>query len=224
VEREIDQFLRQSEVRPPKPFDIASVYIPSTSVAEKAVRYAHDKLDPAIFNHSNRVYYLGAVMVDDYLPQWKFDLDTYFLTSVLHDIGTAPSLQLTTALSFEYFGGIHAREKLLEFGAPNLQADEVAEGIIRHTDSHEGNIRQNGYIIQMTTTMDVRSTNPQWFHPHTVNRVIEKFPRLGFNNVFADRMQVEFDEKPGCYLSTRDVPTYLKCVRNNPFMELYDKQ
>lgn len=224
VEREIDRFLQQTEVRSPKPFDIASIYVPDTPVAEKTVRYAHDKLDLAIFNHSNRVYYLGAAMVKDYLPQWKFDLDTYFLTSLLHDIGIAPSLQLSTALSFEYFGGIHAREKLMEFGAPQLQADQVAEGIIRHTDSHVGNIRQNGYIIQMTTTLDVRGGEAHWFHPHTVDQVVQKFPRHGFNNVFADRMQIEYDEKPGCYLSTRDVPSYLVKVRNNPIMAQYDTE
>ncbi|KAK9344238.1 hypothetical protein V1522DRAFT_340652, partial [Lipomyces starkeyi] len=117
VEREIDRFLLQANVRAPKPFDLASIPVPSSVAAEKAVAYVKNHLEPSIFNHSNRVYYLGAAMVADYLPQWNFDLDTYFLTSIFHGIGISPDFQLKTPLSFEYWGGINAREKLVEFGA-----------------------------------------------------------------------------------------------------------
>lgn len=224
VERDIQHFLEQSQVRPPKPFDIASIHVPSTALTERTVSYANEMLHPAIFNHSNRVYYLGAAMVQDYLPQWKFKWEDYFLTSILHDIGLAPSLQLNSPLSFEYLGGIHAREKLVEFGAPQFQADEVAEAIIRHTDDKEGYIRQSGYMIQMSTTIDVTGRNPQWYHPHTIDQTVQKFPRLGFNNVFADAMVAEYEQKPGSNLCKRDIKVYEQRVRNNPVMEQYDRQ
>jgi cyanamide hydratase len=182
----------------------------------------HDNVETAIFNHSNRVYYLGAVLVQDYLPQWKFNEETYFLTSLFHDIGTASHLQLSSVLSFEFIGGIHAREKLMEFGAPQVQADEVAEAIFRHTDARHGNTRHAGQIIQMSTGLDVLGVNPQWFNPSTVDQVVKKYPRLGFNHLFADQMRLEIGEKPGCLMCTRDTQEFIKRVENNPVMAPYD--
>ncbi|KAJ2963217.1 hypothetical protein NQZ79_g1681 [Umbelopsis isabellina] len=222
IEREVDQFLRQSNIRPAKPFDIASIHVPESQVTEKTVRYVHDSVEAAIFNHSNRVYFLGATLVQDYLPQWKFDEETYFLTSLFHDIGTASKLQLSSVLSFEFIGGIHAREKLMEFGARQVQADEVAEAIFRHTDAKGGNTRHAGQIIQMSTQLDVLGTNPQWFNPNTIDQVVQKYPRLGFNHVFADQMRQEVAEKPGCLMCTRDSHAFINQVESNPIMARYD--
>ncbi|KAH8550051.1 cyanamide hydratase, partial [Umbelopsis sp. PMI_123] len=206
------------------PIDIASIYVPSTPLTEKVVRYANDMLHPAVFNHSNRVYYFGTAIVQDYLPQWKFKWEDYYLTSILHDIGFAPSLHLSSPLSFEFLGGIHAREKLVEFGAPQFQADEVAEAIIRHNDRVNCNNRQSGRIIQMSTTIDVSGRNPQWFHPHTIDQTVQKFPRLGFNYVFADVMAAECENKPGCNMSKYDGETFLELIKTNPVMAKYDGQ
>ncbi|KAK9342276.1 hypothetical protein V1522DRAFT_358600, partial [Lipomyces starkeyi] len=222
VEREIDRFLLQANVRAPKPFDLASIPVPSSVAAEKAVAYVKNHLEPSIFNHSNRVYYLGAAMVADYLPQWNFDLDTYFLTSIFHGIGISPDFQLKTPLSFEYWGGINAREKLVEFGASQFQADEVAEAIIRHTDMIDGNLRQNGVVLQMTTTLDIRGCNPQWFHSHTIDQIVKEFPRQGFKDDFARAVERETEGKPGCYTSFRDIPAYLNYIWTNPVMAVYD--
>jgi cyanamide hydratase len=215
--------LREHGVHPAKYIDIASISVPDSEVALKTVQYTHSELDPVIWNHSKRVYYLGAVVATDQFPDWNADLETFYLTSLFHDIGIAPKYHLSTSLSFEYWGGIHAREKLLEFGASSFQADEVAESIMRHTDFVPGQIRKTGQLIQMSTAIDVVGLNPQLYHANTMDEVVKKYPRLGFNNHFADILVKECQHKPGCHMTSR-VPETLDYVRNNKAMEKYDSQ
>lgn len=63
-----------------------------------------------------------------------YDDETYYLTCLLHDIGTAEAFLSTTKMSFEFKGAIVAREILLKLGGVEDQADAVCEAIIRHQD------------------------------------------------------------------------------------------
>ncbi|KAK9765302.1 hypothetical protein K7432_006472 [Basidiobolus ranarum] len=222
VERDIDHLLRERGIHPARKIDIASIHVPTTDVAEKTVEYVRKELDPVIFNHSNRVYYFGAVVSQDQFPDWNADLDTYFLTSLFHDIGVAPKYHLATSLSFEFWGGIHAREKLLEFGSSTLQADEVAEAIIRHTDFIPGQIRKNGQLIQLGTLIDVIGKNPELYHPETIDQVVTKYPRQGFNCHFADLMEKECRNKPGSHTPIGDPINFIQKIKHNPVMSKFD--
>jgi cyanamide hydratase len=213
--------LRERNIHPAKQIDLATIHVPTNDIALKTVEYTRKELDPVMFNHSNRVYYLGAVVASDQFQDWKVDLDTYFLTSLFHDIGVAPKYQLSTSLSFEFWGGIHAREKLLEFGASTFQADEVAEAIIRHTNFVPGQIRKNGQLIQMGTTLDVIGRNPELYNATTIDHIVQKYPRLGFNCHFADLMEKECKHKPGSHTSTLG-STDFNPIRNNKVMARYD--
>ncbi|KAI7878676.1 cyanamide hydratase, partial [Lichtheimia hyalospora FSU 10163] len=222
VERDVDRMLRAHGFHPPNAIDIASIPVPNTEVAIKSAEYTHKELDATMWNHSNRAYYLGAVVATDQFPDWKVDLDTYYLTALFHDIGVAPRYHLSTSLSFEFWGGIHAREKLVEFGASQLQADEVAEAIIRHTDFVPGQIRKVGQLIQMGTTIDVIGRNPELYHADTIDAIVKKYPRLGFNCHFADLMDKECLHKPGSHTSAGDEINFIDRIRNNKVMEKYD--
>ncbi|KAI8066730.1 hypothetical protein BC940DRAFT_302158 [Gongronella butleri] len=222
VERDVDRMLREHGVHPAKYIDIASIPVPDTAVAEKTAKYTHSELDPVMWNHSNRVYYLGAVVATDQFPDWHADLDTYYLTSLFHDIGVAPKYHLSTSLSFEFWGGIHAREKLVEFGAPQLQADEVCEAIIRHCNFVPGQIRKTGQLIQMGTTIDVIGRNPELYDPNTIDDIVKKYPRLGFNCHFADLMDKECAHKPGCHTTQGASINFIDRIRGNKVMEKYD--
>jgi hypothetical protein len=55
-------------------------------------------------------------------------------------------------MSFEFQGGFIALTKLQEFGAPKVQAESVAEAIIRHQDPGQtGTISAMGQLIQIAT-------------------------------------------------------------------------
>ena len=56
----------------------------------------------------------------------------------------------STHLSFEFQGGYKALDLLTQHGAPQAQAEAVAEAIIRHQDVGEtGMISQLGFLIQV---------------------------------------------------------------------------
>ena len=63
-----------------------------------------------------------------------FLLETYYLTCLLHDIGLAQRFHSTTKLSFEFKGGIVARDLILKSGGVEDQADSLCDAIIRHQD------------------------------------------------------------------------------------------
>jgi len=88
-----------------------------------------------IYNHCIRTYIYASSIVKSHFSSWNYDPETFYLAALLHDIGTADKALQGSKLSFEYIGGIIARDFILSKGAPQDQADSIAESIIRHTDS-----------------------------------------------------------------------------------------
>lgn len=95
---------------------------------------------------------IGAAIVQYHLPQMKPLLETYFLTCLLHDIGTTEINLKGTRMSFEFYGAFRALNFLQENGASKDQAESVTEAIIRHADLGEtGMITSVGQLIQLAT-------------------------------------------------------------------------
>jgi cyanamide hydratase len=92
-------------------------------------------------------------------PSWAFTDETYFLTCLLHDIGSTEENLKSTKLSFEFYGGFLALDVLQnpqasapEAASPRDQAESVAEAIIRHQDLCEtGKITAVGQLLQLAT-------------------------------------------------------------------------
>jgi cyanamide hydratase len=61
-------------------------------------------------------------------------VETFFLSCLLHDIGTVPETIKSTRMSFELWGAVHALQLLPSFGASKDQAECVAEVVNRHQD------------------------------------------------------------------------------------------
>lgn len=96
----------------------------------------------------------GHQIVTQYLPDWKSStfFETWALTCLFHDIGTTAQNMSSTHMSFDFQGGFIALSKLQELGAPKIQAESVAEAIIRHQDPGEtGTISAMGQLIQVAT-------------------------------------------------------------------------
>jgi cyanamide hydratase len=64
-------------------------------------------------------------------------VETFFLSCMLHDIGTVPETLKSTHMSFELWGAVHSLELLPKFGASTDQAELVAEVVNRHQDLGE---------------------------------------------------------------------------------------
>lgn len=112
----------------PQPMSIDQVKIPDTPLAIAVRDYVKAELREETYNHSMRVYYYGMAMAKQQFPGWLHSEETYFLTCMLHDIGTTSKNLRATLMSFEFYGGLLARDLLhKEWQAPIEQAESVAE-------------------------------------------------------------------------------------------------
>jgi cyanamide hydratase len=210
VERDINAYLAQHPNIPTsaQPISLASIYTPSSSIAANALKHARSHLDDVMFNHSNRVYYIGMAMAQQHFPEWRMDNECYYLTSLFHDLGVGHNRLTSTRLSFEFDGAIQARDFIL--GQAQLDpsysqtdrnplqnvADEVCEAIIRHTNFVKGKMTTTAELIQLSTTLDVIGANTRHISATTYNDIVKTYPRLDFHEHFAALMEAEMHLKP----------------------------
>ncbi|MCJ1271134.1 hypothetical protein MMC22_011033 [Lobaria immixta] len=123
------------------------------STDPRVLEYAELELNTSTLNHSMRVFYYGKTIHIQQFPEWEFSDEAYLLAYLLHDIGTTDKNIEATNMSFEFYGGLFARDLLHnEYHAPIEQAESVAECIIRHQDiADAGTIHTLGLLIQLAT-------------------------------------------------------------------------
>ncbi|KAJ4302707.1 hypothetical protein N0V90_001597 [Kalmusia sp. IMI 367209] len=183
----------------------SEIEVPDTDLAKKVAHYAQDHLPEQVFNHSMRVYYY----------------ETYFLTCLLHDIGTTQENLHATLLSFEFYGGFLALDLLQEYGAAKEQAESVAEAIIRHQDLGDiGTITTVGQLIQLSTLFDNAGANPTLISRATIESVVAAYPRGHWSSCFAHTIDEELSLKPWAHSSA--IPDFAETVKGNKLMEPWD--
>lgn len=102
-------------------------------------------------------------IIKDQFPEHlaTFSPSTLAVTSLLHDLGTAPENLSATNMSFDLYGGIKALGVLQEFGSTKDQAEAASEAIIRHQDlGTDGTISFLGQVIQLATIYDNAGEHP----------------------------------------------------------------
>ncbi|KZT32781.1 cyanamide hydratase [Sistotremastrum suecicum HHB10207 ss-3] len=198
------------------PFQFDDIARPQSELARKTFEFAKSALDTPTFNHSNRCFTYGAALVKTHFPEWKFDEETYYLSCLLHDIGTADAYLTTTRMSFEFKGGIVARDFLIQNGAPEDQADAVCEAIIRHQDLPAGgNITQNGCVLQLSTLIDNLGSRAELLHDNLFQSTVSAFPRQGWSEAFAQVILKEDGIKPWCHTTVFEKPNWRKGDSSN---------
>lgn len=75
VERDIDRLLHSVNPHAPQHFSLSSVEIPTSKLAEEAVRFVKSEVELPIFNHSQRVYFLGNIVQRYQFPLWHVDME-----------------------------------------------------------------------------------------------------------------------------------------------------
>jgi len=206
----------------PASYTTSELLIPESEVVTKTLEYVKVKLPEKTFNHSMRVFYYGSAIAHKHLPSFVPSLETYFLTCLLHDIGTTEENLNTTRLSFEFYGGYLALDLLKGFGAPQDQAESVAEAIIRHQDfGNVGKISTVGQLIQLSTVFDNVGINPTLVSKKTIESVVNAFPRDGWSSCFATTIGNELQLKPWAHTSA--ISGAADAVENNQLMKPWDK-
>ncbi|KAK5164842.1 uncharacterized protein LTR77_009506 [Saxophila tyrrhenica] len=223
VHRSLDKLVAsRTNLQPSKPVAIDDIPLPSGALAEQVLKYAKENLPTETLNHSMRVYYYGQAIASQHFPTWTYTPATYYFASLLHDIGTTPSNQNSTHLSFEFQGGVLALDLLKnQLKAEVAQAESVCETIIRHQDlGSEGNITTLTAVIHFATVLDNAGLYPELVHEETIRNVTQAYPRNGWTGCFAGVVRRECDLKP--WANTTRIEGFAEMVEANDLMRPFD--
>jgi cyanamide hydratase len=230
----------QPATKSPKPTPIASIPAPSSPLVNRITGYAHSKLSAGTFAHSMRVYHYGLAIAGQCFPDWniipgsKLE-ETWFLTAILHDIGTADDFLDGTKLSFEFWGGMHAHKILLQpeltsaegesadasSVAPVEQAESVMEAILRHQDIQDkGMVTTMTQLIQLATLFDNVGGNAEMVDKGTIEEVIKEWPRKGWSGCFKAVVEREKEVKPWTMVSR--IEGFEDMIMNNQTMKEWE--
>ncbi|TVY83375.1 Cyanamide hydratase [Lachnellula suecica] len=224
------------------PIQASSISLPSSALAQKVREHAEKELAPETFNHSMRVYYygilpfpfekkrsrvlIGQAILQHAFPTWASESfnETYFLTCMMHDIGTTSKNLTSTLLSFEFYGGFLSLSLLKSLSSPVPQAESVAEAVIRHQDlGSTGTLTRIGALIQLATVFDNMGDNPELVHKETIESVVAEWPRNGWSGCFARTIRKENTLKPWAHTTHLGENDFPVGVENNSLMAPYDK-
>ena len=212
-----DQTKTAPSTTEPAALDIKDLEPPHSPLADRIDKYAKGKLSPDTYRHSLRVYSYGRAIAQECFPQWGLTSgspldETWFLTAVLHDIGTTDDIIHNTRLSYEFYAGYHALDILQDVRvtggegiAPRDQAEGVAEAIIRHQD-----IQDKGYVtlvtrlIHLGTLLDNIGAGGHLIHPDTIESIVKALPRPKWSGCFAATVAKEKEYKPYTMVSRID--------------------
>ncbi|EFR02903.1 cyanamide hydratase [Nannizzia gypsea CBS 118893] len=227
------------DMPPPPVIPVSDTPIPKTILADRIQGYAKVHLPTPTFHHSMRVYHFGIAIKRYAFPTWAFSDETYFITCMLHDIGTTEENLRASRMSFELYGGFLAMD-LLQYPidehastivdpekrvtASNALAESVVEAIMRHQDIRDtGKITALGQLIQLATIFDNIGGHEQLLSPETVKDVIKHYPRIQWNNCFAATIRKEVSLKPWANSTTLGTEEYPSRIANNPVGLAYEK-
>ena len=190
--------------------------LPGSQTAKTILRFATKELPAKVLYHSLRVYQYSLAIIKDQFPQWELDPEVIFSTSLLHDIGATPRNLESTKMSFEFYGGIIARDLVKEKTGDKDYAEAVSEAIIRHQDlGTTGNITHLGFIIQVSTILDNVGQNSNLLHPDTLDAINKEYPREGWLGCFAEVIDSENRMKPWGHTSSLGVNEFRDSVLSN---------
>ncbi|OAP54447.1 hypothetical protein AYL99_11548 [Fonsecaea erecta] len=210
-----DQSQDKPRTTSPEAVAISSLQPPTTPLATRVDSYVKSKLDADTYRHSLRVYSYGCAIARQCFPEFevtpgsKLD-ETWFLTAMLHDIGTCDEFMTSTRLSYEFFAGVHAFDLLQnpqvsgggDGVAPREQAESVVEAIIRHQDVQDkGKLTLVTRLIHWGTLLDNIGAGKELVHPDTINNVVAEYPRPGWSGCFKRTVEKEKKHKPYAMVS-----------------------
>jgi len=221
----------------PSPVQVSTLQPPSTPLAKRVTEYVRSKLSPKTFNHSLRVYSYGLAIARECYPEWNMEPgssreETWYLTAMLHDIGTCDEFLTATNLSYEFWAGFHALELLqkpeitgsagsTDAVAPKDQAESVAEAIIRHQDVQDkGKVTLITRLIHLGTLLDNAGANAEMVGQKTIENVVEAYPRNEWSACFRDTVVQEKKVKPHAMVSR--IEGFEDLIMANKLMSKYD--
>ncbi|WP_282792252.1 HD domain-containing protein [Streptomyces sp. CC224B] len=176
--------------------EVAGVRPPGGQAAEAARLVCEEYADPALYHHSVRSYYFGAVWAEE--RGLDFDRELFFVSALLHDLALVAPFDSHT-LPFEEAGGHLARVFTAGLGWPTRRRDRAAELIVLHMrDDVAPDVDVESRMLQVGTSADVSGSGLDAFAPSFRDALVAAYPRLDFARSFVRLFQEQAARKPDC--------------------------
>jgi hypothetical protein len=155
--------------------EIDGVVVPDSKMANEATELVRDTTTALLFNHSNRVYYFGALAGQQRGVQ--FDSELLYIGSMFHDLGLTDRHR-SSRDRFEVDGANAARDFLRRYRIEQKDIDTVWAAIALHTTP---GIPQHMHpviaLLNAGVLMDVVGIGYENFSAAQRNSLIAAYPR-----------------------------------------------
>ena len=154
---------------------VTGISIPDTQLTREIKEFIRDTETELLFNHSNRVYYFGAIAGKQ--RSLKFDAELLYAGAMFHDIGLMPS-HSSPSDRFEVDGANAARAFLKARGIQQPDLDTVWTAIALHTTP--GVPQYMHPVVALVTAgveMDVLGLTYPQYSDEVRNAVVTEYPR-----------------------------------------------
>ncbi|NGP46527.1 HD domain-containing protein [Bacillaceae bacterium SIJ1] len=197
-----------------------NMIIPDSKIAKEATQLIYDISPEFLYNHCLRTYAFGDVLGQQY--GLKYDLELFYLASVLHDIGLTE--HVCCRQSFEYEGADHAEKFLRSHGFSQDKIDVVREAIILHTSEIAEEKQPEVALVHFGAGMDIMGLRAKDIPEDAFHFIIEAYPRLGFKQAIIELIQhdatlKEAEQQPNNLSSSMLSVGFVDWVMNAPFQE-----
>jgi hypothetical protein len=169
------------------PKEIAGVRFPDSKLAREAAERSYAESPRFLFNHCMRVFAFSGFIANKDQKHW--DAEVVFAAAALHDMGLLKAYHDANK-TFEAVGADFARSFALKRGMPAGEADQVSDGIARHTTKGSAADPLNVFMIKMGAGLDVFGFGCGEVSLEARAQILKEFPRLDFEHAFRVTLDV----------------------------------
>ena len=175
------------------PINLTEISIPDSDLCKKATQLAAEVSGKSLYNHCIRTYLFGEIL--GRRDRLKCDRELLYLGAVMHDLGLTERFDGNQR--FEVDGADAAQAFLLEHGLPEEKAQIVWDAIALHTSIGIASRKQPEIaLVHLGSGMDAFGLRLEDIPPETVERVLDAYPRLGWNQASLKLFISQVKRKP----------------------------
>jgi len=174
--------------------EIAGIKIPDSQLAKDAADILRMNGNDLLWNHSNRVFFFGAVNGEK--AKQNYDLELLYVSALFHDLGLTKKYS-SQDLRFEVDGANAARSFLQQYQIPQESIQLVWDAIALHTTPGVAEHKQSEVALLFHGVgLDVMGDGFKEFPEDLREEIIKAFPRNNFKKEIIPAFYEGFKHKP----------------------------
>lgn len=173
---------------------IAGIRIPDSAIAKQATELLIEHGTEFLYNHSLRVYLLGALNAEQ--KKVKYDQELYFICSAFHDLGLRPHYS-SPDKRFEVDGANAARDFLKGHGITGASLQLAWDAIALHTTPGIAEHKEAEVaMLNYATALDVVGRGYNDLSAADKTEIVSAFPRMDLKKTMIQTFFDGFGHKP----------------------------